>query len=153
MCASKFHTHTKQQDITVLYILIFKFLGSRLEDKRFCCSQPTGKKIFKVNKESVLRYVLVSWTDGWLCSYLDLVHQRKCDFVTVCFPLIRVFVSYTYILIVPYFSDIGSDTQQWSGLYLPISGIKNCLRLQWNEKGATYSLLNFHILAQTKSAE
>jgi hypothetical protein len=35
MSATKFHTHTKQQ-AKLLYILIFKFLDSNLEDKRFC---------------------------------------------------------------------------------------------------------------------
>ena len=37
MLATKFHIHTKQQTkIRVLYIFIFKFLDSNLEDKRFC---------------------------------------------------------------------------------------------------------------------
>ena len=35
--ATRFHTHTKQQaKLQFLYILIFKFLDSNLEDKRFC---------------------------------------------------------------------------------------------------------------------
>jgi len=34
--SNKFHTHTKQQEKLVPYILIFKFLDSNLEDKRFC---------------------------------------------------------------------------------------------------------------------
>ena len=37
MSETKFHTHTKEQAefYVVLYILIFKFLDSKLEDKRF----------------------------------------------------------------------------------------------------------------------
>ena len=33
---TKFHTHTKQQENCILYTLIFIFLDSKLEDKRFC---------------------------------------------------------------------------------------------------------------------
>ena len=57
MWATKFHTHTKQQGIStsmsrvnicsqlavVLYILIFNFLDSKLEDNRFC---PEWQKTF-----------------------------------------------------------------------------------------------------------
>jgi hypothetical protein len=40
MWATKFHTHTKKTDnIIVLYILIFVFLDSNLEDKRSCAEQ------------------------------------------------------------------------------------------------------------------
>jgi len=137
MWVTKFHTHTKQQEIIVRYNLIFKFLDSKLEDKRICCNQLTHKKkIFKVNKESVLHSILVSSTDGWLCSYLDLVHHMEGDFTTVCFAFTRIFITYTYIQIVSYSIHMGSDTQQWGCLYVPVSWIKkNCLLLQSNEKG------------------
>jgi len=37
MLTTKFHTHKKTTGkITVLYNLIFKFLDSKMEDKRFC---------------------------------------------------------------------------------------------------------------------
>jgi len=36
MSATKFHTHIKAGIIRVLYVLIVKFLDSKLEDKRFC---------------------------------------------------------------------------------------------------------------------
>ena len=36
MLATKFHTYTEQRAILFLYILIFNFLDSKLEDKRFC---------------------------------------------------------------------------------------------------------------------
>ena len=36
MSATKFHTHTKKVKILVLYILLFKFLNSKSENKRFC---------------------------------------------------------------------------------------------------------------------
>ena len=52
------------------------------------------KKIFKLNKESVLHYILVSSADRLLCSFLDHVHRREGDFITDCFPFKKVHQSH-----------------------------------------------------------
>ena len=55
MSTTKFHTHTKQQAKLVLYILIFKFLDSNLEDK-------------------ILHRLIASIS--WLQSALNFFHNR-----------------------------------------------------------------------------
>jgi len=57
--ATKFHTHTKQQaKITVLCILVFKFLDSKVEDKPFCTE-------WQQKFPGLNLFLISSWIEFW----------------------------------------------------------------------------------------
>ena len=67
MWATKFHTHTKnRQNYIVPYILIFKFLDSKLGDKRFCTEWQQAFPDFSL-------LLISSWIEFW---FVKVVHKH-----------------------------------------------------------------------------
>ena len=126
MSATKFHTHTEQTGkIIVPYILIFKFLDSNLEDKRFCTEwQQAFPDLNLLLISSAIEFWFVKAVPKYLNSF-TLRYITYTIYITNVLHNFYIFINYWPDMFRP---QLPAIYKQLASLQLCAANVSTCVR-------------------------